>query len=100
MKAGGYKIKTTSERPSVIEGLVCSGLGRGRDFLSVEWVRRQLREKIGLEPFPGTLNLKVSAAARSSLYAKRDSFVKISDNSPASCAGYLRRVLLRANGLV
>jgi len=47
-----------------IKGIVTSGLGVAKFYLSRSWVRRQLREKLGFEPYPGTLNLKVDRAAR------------------------------------
>lgn len=43
----------------VITGQVLSGLGRGGGFVALEWVRREILQKFGFEPYPGTLNLKV-----------------------------------------
>lgn len=82
------------------EGTVASGLGRGAQFLAIEWVLRELRAKVGLIPFPGTLNLRIPSGAWDSLYARRASFVKIEDPSAASCPGYLQRVALTSNGQV
>lgn len=42
-----------------IRGVVYSDLGQARDFMSVDWVRRAMREKLGFEPYPGTLNLRM-----------------------------------------
>lgn len=80
------------------EGTVASGLGRGAQFLAIEWVLRELRARVGLIPFPGTLNLRISSSVWASLYARRASFVKIEDPSAAGCSGYLRRVVLTSNG--
>jgi riboflavin kinase len=80
------------------EGTVASGLGRGAQFLAIGWVLRELRTQVGLLPFPGTLNLRISPIEWASLYARRASFVKIDDPSSAGCPGYLRRVVLSANG--
>jgi len=44
----------------IITGLVLSGFGKGGGFVALEWVRREIRQKFGFEPYPGTLNLKVS----------------------------------------
>lgn len=44
----------------VITGRVLSGLGRGGGFVALEWVRREIRQKFGFEPYPGTLNLQVA----------------------------------------
>lgn len=43
----------------VITGRVLSGLGRGGGFVALDWVRREVRQKFGFEPYPGTLNLQV-----------------------------------------
>ena len=77
---------------------MASGLGRGAQFLAIEWVLRELQSKAGLTPFPGTLNLRISPSEWDSLYARRASFLKIEDPSAAGCPGYLRRVRLAANG--
>lgn len=42
------------------EGRVVSGMGEGAYYMSLEGYRRQFREKLGYEPFPGTLNIKLS----------------------------------------
>lgn len=83
-----------------VDGIVFAGLGQGAKFLALEWVRRQLREKTGLEFFPGTLNLRIPQQLWSELYSRRNSFIKISDPAAPSCPGFLQRVTLGANGLV
>ncbi|MEM0203647.1 MAG: winged helix-turn-helix domain-containing protein/riboflavin kinase [Archaeoglobaceae archaeon] len=40
-------------------GIVFSGLGEGRYYVSLEGYRKQFREKLGIDPFPGTLNLRI-----------------------------------------
>jgi HAD superfamily hydrolase (TIGR01509 family) len=45
-----------------IAGVVRTGLGRGAGFTTLPWAARQFRELLGIDPFPGTLNLEVSAA--------------------------------------
>ena len=47
--------------PSVtLEGTVFTGLGEGAYYTSKEPYRKQFTEKLGFEPYPGTLNLKLS----------------------------------------
>ncbi len=41
------------------EGVVFSGLGEGAYYISQEGYRKQFTEKLGFEPYPGTLNLRV-----------------------------------------
>jgi riboflavin kinase len=40
-----------------IEGRITAGLGEGRFYVSMEGYRRQIKEKLGFDPFPGTLNI-------------------------------------------
>jgi riboflavin kinase len=44
----------------ILKGKVFSGHGSGTKFLKLPWVRKQIREKFGFEPFLGTLNLRLS----------------------------------------
>jgi len=47
--------------PSVtLEGTVFTGLGEGAYYITKEPYRRQFIEKIGFDPYPGTLNLKLT----------------------------------------
>jgi riboflavin kinase len=43
-----------------VEGKVFSGNGEGAKFVSLPWVRKQITEKLGFEPFPGTLNIRLA----------------------------------------
>jgi riboflavin kinase len=42
-----------------MRGVVVSGIGEGGVFMGLEWVKRQILEKLGFEPYVGTLNLKL-----------------------------------------
>jgi riboflavin kinase len=47
--------------PSVtLEGVVFTGLGEGAYYISKELYRKQFIEKLGFDPYPGTLNLKLT----------------------------------------
>ena len=43
-------------------GVVLDGVGQAKTFTQLEWVREQVRAKIGFDPYPGTLNLRVKDA--------------------------------------
>lgn len=45
-----------------ITGRVVSGLGQGAQLTQLDWARKQFVEKLGIDPFPGTLNLIVDAS--------------------------------------
>lgn len=48
--------------PSVtLEGTVFTGLGEGAYYISKSDYRKQFAEKLGFEPYPGTLNIKLSS---------------------------------------
>jgi riboflavin kinase, archaea type len=49
-----------SYTPSVtLEGTVFTGLGEGAYYIGKDYYRKQIVEKLGFEPYPGTLNLKL-----------------------------------------
>ena len=47
--------------PSItLEGVLFSGLGEGAYYVRKEGYRKQFMEKLGFDPYPGTLNLKLT----------------------------------------
>jgi riboflavin kinase len=47
--------------PSVtLQGTIFTGLGEGAYYISLEPYRKQFIEKLGFDPYPGTLNLKLT----------------------------------------
>jgi len=47
--------------PSItLEGVLFSGLGEGAYYIAKDGYRKQFIEKIGFDPYPGTLNLKLT----------------------------------------
>lgn len=53
-----------ADRPEVIlQGTVITGLGEGRYYMSLKPYVEQFAQKIGFEPFPGTLNIRLEAAS-------------------------------------
>ena len=61
--SGMYQIlKQVFEAPReelVINGVVFSGLVEGSYYMSLQGYRKQFRSKLGFDPYPGTLNLRV-----------------------------------------
>lgn len=45
-----------------MRGRVATGTGQGRHFTQLDWARRQFVQKLGIDPFPGTLNLVLEDA--------------------------------------
>ena len=42
-----------------LTGRLSTGIGQGKHFTTLEWVRQQFIGKLDIDPFPGTLNLIV-----------------------------------------
>ena len=42
-----------------LEGTVTGGMGEGRHYISLPGYRRQFLDRLGYEPFPGTLNVEL-----------------------------------------
>lgn len=57
----------TRDQCEAITGRIVNGVGRASAFTQLDWVRRQCREKLGFDPYPGTLNLEVTEADASVL---------------------------------
>jgi len=59
------KVALEKEKTRVItlEGEVVSGVGEGAYYMSLEGYKEQFRVKLGFEPYPGTLNLRLSESS-------------------------------------
>ncbi|WP_247729361.1 CTP-dependent riboflavin kinase [Halovivax limisalsi] len=44
-----------------LEGTVTSGMGEGRHYISLPGYQRQFEDRLGYDPFPGTLNVELRA---------------------------------------
>ncbi|MEA2090217.1 MAG: DUF120 domain-containing protein [Thermoproteota archaeon] len=47
-----------------IKGTVISGEGAGTKFVKLPWVKKQFIQKLGFNPYPGTLNLRLPAETK------------------------------------
>jgi riboflavin kinase len=45
--------------PIRMNGMIVKGLGEGGYYVSMGGYRRQMKEKLGFDPYPGTLNIKI-----------------------------------------
>ena len=43
----------------IVKGKVFSSTKRGKQFVNLSWVKKQINEKIRFNPYPGTLNLRL-----------------------------------------
>ena len=75
-----------------LNGEVFTGKGEGKKFVSLPWVERQIREKLGFTPYAGTLNIRLSREGlqQKKLLAKAERL----DIEPEK--GYCRGILIKA----
>ena len=80
----------------VFEGTVFSGTGKGKKFLELPWVKRQIEEKLGFIPYAGTLNIRLTEESeqKKSLLEKAQG-IEI-DPQVGYCPGVLFRACIGA----
>lgn len=44
----------------IFRGKVIQGIGGGKNYLDSAQVKRQIEEKLGFKPYPGTMNVRLS----------------------------------------
>ncbi|AUX09367.1 CTP-dependent riboflavin kinase [Halalkaliarchaeum desulfuricum] len=54
-----YRRIFEGRRSITLRGRVTSGMGEGRHYISLSGYMEQFRERLGYEPFPGTLNVEL-----------------------------------------
>lgn len=57
------KIFSKNNAQKILYGKVITGLGEGQYYISLEGYRKQFKEKLGFDPYPGTLNLKLERSS-------------------------------------
>jgi riboflavin kinase len=70
----------------LLKGEVFSGSGEGARFTELQWVRRQIAQKLGFTPYLGTLNIRLTEDKVKLKLLRRSKSVQI---SPANgfCGG-------------
>jgi CTP-dependent riboflavin kinase len=86
-------------KEEALVGVVFSDLGRGADFVSLDWVRDLLRDRLGFAPFPGTLNLRLESPAALLTWRKirERPGIAIPPMDPAFCHARAFRVKIRGS---
>jgi hypothetical protein len=87
-----------------LSGQVVTGLGQGATFTQLEWARQQFITQLGIDPYPGTLNLRLTGAAELAawLNLKAQPGLRIVPPDSAWCQarGYPVRVAGRLPGAI
>lgn len=53
-----------------IVGKLASGIGQGKHFTRLDWARRQFIERLGIDPYPGTVNIVVEQPVALAAWAR------------------------------
>lgn len=79
-----------------VRGVIFSDLGKAALFTEIDWVKRQLKEKVGVEPYPGTLNLMVedSRFLANLKILRENPGIEIIPEQENFCTAYCYKVLL------
>jgi riboflavin kinase, archaea type len=76
---------STQHSALVLEGVLRDGLRVAAQFTELPWVREQFRRKLGLDVWPGTVNLQVDSAAGQAVLAR----LRLPPGAPGSvCGGF------------
>lgn len=71
-----------------LQGIVVTGQGQGRYFTILPWARAQFIDKLGIDPYPGTLNLRLTDPVMQRRWQERriGSTEVIRPEEPDACA--------------
>jgi riboflavin kinase len=47
-------------KTTTVTGVLFSGEGKATQFVEISWAKCQIEERLGFEPYPGTLNVRLS----------------------------------------
>ena len=79
-----------------IKGTLISGKGEGKYFTQLPWARKQFIAKLGFDPHPGTLNLKLESTEDLEKWRmlKKEPGIEIKPESKNYCVGYCFEALI------
>ena len=63
-------------------GQLTTGIGQGKYFTRLEWARHQFIEKLGIDPFPGTVNLIVDDPESMKVWKRLQGTAGVRINNP------------------
>ena len=74
-----------------LTGVIVAGVGDGARFLVIDWVRAAIRAATGFEPYPGTLNLRLTdpEACEHWRAIRGRAGARLTPPDPATCGGWL-----------
>ena len=75
-----------------LRGKVFSGTGKGKKFMNLPWVKRQIERKLGFFPYSGTLNIRLNKES----VKKKTLFENVKEIEIDPQAGYFPGLLFKA----
>lgn len=83
----------------VLHGIIQSGVGEGARFMSLDWVREAVRDAVGFDPFPGTLNVRLAdgEALRRWREIRKAAGLRLQQPPTAPCGGALFPVVVASD---
>jgi CTP-dependent riboflavin kinase len=84
---------------TTIAGVIFTDLGEAASFMSLDWVQKSLKEKLGFEPFPATLNLRLDSPREIALWQRiqrEQQGIEVSPVQPNFCRARLYPVEILA----
>ena len=89
-------MKPPTSDSMVIKGKIREGLKESSFFTHVPWVREQFINKLGIDPYPGTLNLEIIDAQDLEKFKriKRRKGIEIIPLEPGFCSAHCFPVLV------
>ena len=90
------KVPRKGKRKIKIRGKIVEGLGVGRDFTCIQWVKAQFISKLAIDPYPGTLNLEIDDPKDLQTFEalKATHGIEIIPEDPSFCSGKCYHVLI------
>lgn len=76
-------------------GIVVAGKGEGRAFITLDWVRNQIHDKLNFIAYPGTLNLLIKQSKKINSLLKKSQYVTIAPEK-GFCEGILIPALINS----
>lgn len=72
-----------------VKGSLFSGIGKGRIFTEIGWVREGIKNLLGFEPKPGTLNLKLKSEDFELINEIKEFGIPLESPDPTFCNAFL-----------
>ena len=81
--------------PVVLRGPLLDGLGEGQRFMAIDWVRQRFRALLGIDPYPGTVNVRLEGDGQRAALARLRSAPGIAiPPEPGFCAATAYRATI------